>query len=64
MAEKNKTRFDRHITPSVLDIGDRVLVKIVRIRGKHKLADNWESTVHVVVKRASDLPVYTVKPET
>lgn len=63
MAEKNKTRFDQRVTPSALDIGDRVLVKNVRIRGKHKLADKWESTVHVVVKRA-DLPVYTVKPET
>lgn len=63
VAEKNKTRFDKHVTPSVLDIGDRVLVRNVRIRGKHKLADKWESTVHVVVKRARDLPVYTVKPE-
>lgn len=64
MAGKNKTRFDKRVTPSTLGIGDRVLVKNVRIRGKHKLADKWESTVHVVVKRAGDLPVYTVKPET
>ncbi|CAI5682868.1 unnamed protein product [Oreochromis niloticus] len=41
----------------------RVLVRNVRIRGKHKLADKWESTVHVVVKKAGDLPVYTVRPE-
>lgn len=27
------------------------------------MADKWESDVHVVVKRAGDLPVYTVKPE-
>ena len=64
VAEKNKTRFDKRVTPSALDIGDRVLVRNVRIRGKHKLADKWESTVHVVVKKAGDLPVYTVKPET
>lgn len=64
VAEKNKTSFDKRITPSVLDIGYRALVKNVRIRGKHKLADKWESTVHVVVKRASDLLIYTVKPET
>lgn len=35
----------------------------VRIRGKHKLADKWESDVHIMVKRAGGLPVYTVKPE-
>lgn len=64
VAERNKTRFDRHVTPSALDIGDRVLVRNVRIRGKHKLADKWESIVHVVVRKAGDLPIYTVKPET
>lgn len=26
--------------------------------------DKWDSDVYVVVKRAGDLPVYTVKPET
>lgn len=60
--EKNKVRFDRHVTESTLDVGDCVLVRNVRLRGKHKLADKWESIVHVV-NRKGDLPVYTVKPE-
>ncbi|KAI3364957.1 hypothetical protein L3Q82_001123 [Scortum barcoo] len=64
VAEKNKTRFDKHVTPSALDIGDRVLVRNVRICVKHKLADKWEPTVHVAVRKTGDLPVYTVKPET
>ncbi|GAA6102325.1 uncharacterized protein LOC117808543 [Tachysurus ichikawai] len=64
VAKKNKARFDKRVTPSALDVGDRVLVRNVRIRGKRKLADKWESTVHVVVRKAGDLPVYTVKPET
>ncbi|XP_073669762.1 uncharacterized protein [Paramisgurnus dabryanus] len=64
VAKKNKTRFDKRVAPSALEIGDRVLVRNVRLRGKHKLADKWESTVHVVVRKAGDLPVYTVKPET
>lgn len=63
VAERNKTRFDKHVTASTLDIGDRVLVRNIRIRGKHKLADKWEQTIYVVVKRAGDLPVYTIKPE-
>uniref|UniRef100_A0A3B1KCG7 Gypsy retrotransposon integrase-like protein 1 n=1 Tax=Astyanax mexicanus TaxID=7994 RepID=A0A3B1KCG7_ASTMX len=63
MAEKNKTRFDKKVTESILDKDDRVLVRNVKLRGKHKLADKWESTVHVVVQRAGELPVYTVRPE-
>ncbi|XP_043078707.1 uncharacterized protein LOC122327417 [Puntigrus tetrazona] len=64
LAERNKVRFDKNVKESTLDVGDRVLVRNVRIRGKHKLADKWESEVYVVVKRADKLPVYTVRPET
>lgn len=63
VAERNKTRYDKHVTESVLGVGDRVLVRNVRIRGKNKLADKWESVVHVVVSQKDNLPVYTVKPE-
>ncbi|XP_059923668.1 uncharacterized protein LOC132469690 [Gadus macrocephalus] len=63
IADRNKRRFDKRVVDSTLETGDRVLVRNVRIRGKHKLADRWESDVHVVVKRAGDLPVYTVRPE-
>ncbi|KAL6488151.1 hypothetical protein MHYP_G00047770 [Metynnis hypsauchen] len=62
-AERNKVRFDRRVTESTLDVGDRVLVRNVCLRGKHKLADKWEETVYVVVSQKSDLPVYSVKPE-
>uniref|UniRef100_A0A1A8PLB6 Gypsy retrotransposon integrase-like protein 1 n=2 Tax=Nothobranchius rachovii TaxID=451742 RepID=A0A1A8PLB6_9TELE len=63
MAERNKVRYDKHLTESLLDVGDRVLVRNVRLRGKNKLADRWDSTVHVVVSQKANLPVYTVKPE-
>ncbi len=43
--------------------GDRVLVRNLSVRGKHKLADRWEKMVHTVVKRISNGPVYVVKPE-
>ncbi|XP_024862252.2 uncharacterized protein LOC108237361 [Kryptolebias marmoratus] len=62
-AKRNKTRFDQRVLPSKLEVGDRVLVRNVRVRGKHKLCDKWEQDVYVVVKCAGDLPVYTVKPE-
>ncbi|XP_049332090.1 uncharacterized protein LOC111196705 [Astyanax mexicanus] len=62
-AERNKARFDKRVTESTLEKGDRVLVRNVKLRGKHKLSDKWESVVYVVVGRAGELPVYTVKPE-
>lgn len=61
--DRNKVRFDKQVRPSQLAVGDRVLVKNVRIRGKHKLSDRWEQDIFIVVKRAGDLPVYTVRPE-
>ncbi len=64
VAEKNKMRYDKHVTNSCLEFGDCVLVRNVRIRGKHKLADRWESEIYIVVKQSADLPVYTVRPET
>lgn len=62
-AERNKQGFDKRVVESTLEAGDRVLVRNVWIRAKHKLADKWESDVHTVVKRVGDLPVYAVKPE-
>lgn len=64
MGEKNKARFDKKVRAAELLEGDRVLVRNVNIRGKHKLADRWEQRVHVVVSRIGDSPVYVVKPET
>lgn len=63
-AERNKTRFDQRVKPSILEEGDRVLVRNVKLRGKHKLEDKWEKDIYIVVNRAGDLPVYTVRPET
>ncbi|XP_051802171.1 uncharacterized protein LOC127533369 [Acanthochromis polyacanthus] len=62
-ADRNKSRFDSRVIPSALEPGDRVLVRNVRLRGKHKLSDKWEEQVYVVVHRAGNLPVYKVKPE-
>ncbi|KAL0147798.1 hypothetical protein M9458_056875, partial [Cirrhinus mrigala] len=64
LAERNKVCFDKRVTDSTLEVGDRVLVRNVRIRGKDKLVDKWESDIYVVVKRVENLPVYTIRPET
>lgn len=48
---------------STLEVGERILVHNVKLRGKHKLVNKWEDDVYVVLKKAGDMPVYTVKPE-
>ncbi|XP_041861558.1 uncharacterized protein LOC121652704 [Melanotaenia boesemani] len=62
-ADRNKIRFDKRVVDSTLEEGDRVLVRNVKLRGKNKLADKWEESIYTVLKRAGDMPVYTVKPE-
>ncbi len=60
----NKARWDKKVTAAAVDVGDRVLVKNVNIRRKHKIADRWESTVYVVTKQPnSEIPVYVIRPE-
>ncbi|XP_030286832.1 uncharacterized protein LOC115589810 [Sparus aurata] len=64
MALRNKQRYDLKVRESILQAGDRVLVKNVGIRGKHKIADKWSQTVYKVVRHISDSPVYVVAPLT
>lgn len=62
VAERNKRRFDKTVRESTLEKGDQVLVRNLRLRNKHKLADKWESTMYRVVEKMVDLPVYVVQP--
>lgn len=62
VADRNKRRFDKSVRESTLEKGDQVLVKNLRFRTKHKLADKWESTMYKVLEKMGDLPVYKVQP--
>ncbi|XP_023810465.1 uncharacterized protein LOC111946259 [Oryzias latipes] len=62
VAKRNKQHFDKRVRESTLAVGDRVLVRNLRLRSKHKLADKWEPTVYHVLKQMGDLPVYMVQP--
>lgn len=60
----NKRRWDAKVTAQPLEVGDRVLVRNLSLRKKHKISDKWESTVHVVVKQPDEsIPVYVVKAD-
>jgi hypothetical protein len=61
---KHKKRYDLRVREAKLQVGDRVLVRNVGVRGKCKLADRWERDVHVVVDQPNpELPVCSVKIE-
>uniref|UniRef100_A0A3B3HLU8 Gypsy retrotransposon integrase-like protein 1 n=1 Tax=Oryzias latipes TaxID=8090 RepID=A0A3B3HLU8_ORYLA len=62
VAKRNKQHFDKRVRESTLAVGDRVLVRNLRLRSKHKLADKWEPMVYHVLKQMGDLPVYMVQP--
>ena len=63
MKQKAK-KFECLTGPTMLEPGDRILVKNTGLIGRHKLAARWKETVYVVVKKPSPgLPIYCVQPE-
>jgi len=64
-AQRAKQHYDKRIRSSVLEPGDRVLVRNLTPRGgPGKLRSYWEKDIHVVVRRKSpESPVYDLRPE-
>ena len=61
---EQKRLCDRHIRGAFLEIGDRVLVHNVALKGTNKIADKWSEQVSFVVSQPNpDTPVYELKPE-
>ena len=64
-AAQNKQRYDQSVRGAVLQPGDRVLVRKLAFRGKHKIANRWENPIYLVVKQVGEgVPVYVVEPQT
>ena len=63
-SKRHKARYDLRVRNSVLKPGDRVLVKNVSLRDKHKLANKWERCPYIVQSQPDNsIPVYTLKRE-
>ena len=60
--EEQKVMYDRKARAAKLEVGDRVLVKILAHEGKHKLSDKWTEEIYVVTDQPNlNIPVYKVK---
>ena len=60
-AERNKLNYDVRVREATLDVGDRVLVRQVGLKGKHKLADKWQKDPFIVVGiPTNNIPVFRV----
>ena len=57
--EDQQASYNQKVRGTSLQLGDRVLVCNVGLRGKQKLVDKWQDDVYVVVDRPNpDIPVY------
>ena len=64
-AAKAKERYDMKVRGAIPEIGDQVLVKLVGLTGKQKLADKWEMEPYTVVEIPNKgMPVYVVRKST
>ena len=61
---RQKKEYDIKVRGAMLHPGDRVLVKILKFDGKHKLSDRWEDDSYVIVEQPNiEIPVFVVKKE-
>ena len=63
-ADKHKKYYDQKVKHIELQPGDRVLIRNVGIKGKHKLADIWNKHTYIVKRQPiPDIPVFEVQQE-
>ncbi|XP_034560089.1 uncharacterized protein LOC117827597 [Notolabrus celidotus] len=60
---RNKKAYDKRLGFQNLQPGDRVLVKNLGLKGKHKLENRWNDIPYVILERLPNLPVYKLKPQ-
>uniref|UniRef100_A0AAY4AM26 Gypsy retrotransposon integrase-like protein 1 n=1 Tax=Denticeps clupeoides TaxID=299321 RepID=A0AAY4AM26_9TELE len=61
--QRNKRLYDQRVTFQSIEIGDRVLLRNLGLRGKHKLESRWSPDPYVVVGKMPNIPVFKIKRE-
>ncbi|KAH3851362.1 hypothetical protein DPMN_093842 [Dreissena polymorpha] len=60
--EKQKNNYDKKVKASTINVGDKVLIKILAFSKPHKIADKFEQDVYQVIKQPNlNIPVYVVR---
>ncbi|MCG8044919.1 MAG: RNase H-like domain-containing protein [Candidatus Thiodiazotropha endolucinida] len=63
-ANKNKANYDVRVREATLDIGDRVLIRQVAFKGRHKISDKWVKEPYIITDiPVSGIPVFKVQKE-
>jgi hypothetical protein len=62
--ERQKDNYDLKSRGVVLEVADRILLRVVAFDGRHKLAEKWEEDPYLVISQPNkDIPVYKVQRE-
>ena len=63
-ADRNKANYDLKVREATLDVGDRVLIRQVAFKGRHKISDKWDKDPYVVTDiPIAGIPVFKVQKE-
>ena len=52
-ADRNKANYDLKVRAATLDEGDRVLIRQLAFKGRHKISGKWDKDPYVVI----DIPI-------
>lgn len=61
--QRNKKLYDRRVTFQSLEVGDRVFLWNLGLKGKYKLESLWNLEPYVVIGKMPNLPVFKIKRE-
>lgn len=61
---KQKQQYDKKARSSLLEVCDKVLVRILALKGRYKISDTFEENIYTVIEQLnSNVPVFKVKSQ-
>lgn len=60
--QRQKHHYNKKAKAAKIEIGDRVLLRVLAFEGKHKIADKFEEEIYTVLNQPrSDIPVFLIE---